>query len=106
MSDATRFPRTRVDALTALFLQQQDISELTPKEFVEKFNAVHKEVDKAVRQPAMAKLDALTMLFLQQQDIGELTPKELAEKFNEVSKEIDGATRQPIRTSNIRLIGK
>ncbi|MFR3686465.1 MAG: hypothetical protein ACLTXM_15670 [Enterococcus sp.] len=41
MSD---FPRTKQEALALLYMQSQDLSGLTPKEILEKYDSAYKEI--------------------------------------------------------------
>lgn len=54
MSDA--FPSTRVEALTMLFLQKQDLSNLTPedlaKKYLETFSRIEKSLSTGIKQQA------------------------------------------------------
>lgn len=43
MSD---FPSTKYEALTMLYLQNQDLSGLTPKQLLDKYEEVYKEICK------------------------------------------------------------
>ncbi|WP_157454950.1 hypothetical protein [Carnobacterium maltaromaticum] len=38
------FPKNKYDALTMLFLQNQDLSNLTPEELANKYNEVHAKI--------------------------------------------------------------
>jgi hypothetical protein len=47
MSDKTElnmFPRNRFDALALLYLQNQDLSKLTPQELLDKFDEVRESI--------------------------------------------------------------
>lgn len=44
------FPKTKTDALTMLYLQNQDLSKLTPAELVEKFKSVRHEIYKSLHE--------------------------------------------------------
>lgn len=38
------FPSTKVEALTMLYLQNQDLSNISPDELAKKYQRVHKEI--------------------------------------------------------------
>jgi|GEM_PF-4123027 len=47
MTNKNSFPSNKVEALTMLLVQQHDISKLTPKELVEKYDEIHEQIQKA-----------------------------------------------------------
>ena len=44
------FPSTRIEALTMLYLEKQDLSDLTPKELVKKYAEVYSEIKSGFRE--------------------------------------------------------
>ena len=44
MNTRVAFPSNKTEALTILFLQKQDLSEITPEQLVEKYEEVHKQI--------------------------------------------------------------
>lgn len=40
------FPNSKREALTMLYLQSQDLSGLTPEDFVDKYNETYKKISK------------------------------------------------------------
>lgn len=42
------FPSNRVEALTMLYLQQQDLKDLSPEELIKKYFEVYKEVRQSI----------------------------------------------------------
>lgn len=47
MGDSTMFPKNKTDALAFLYLQNQDLSKLTPSELLRKYEEVRKEISDA-----------------------------------------------------------
>ena len=47
MSDNGSFPNTKYEALTLLYLQNQDLSGITPEDLLKKYNEVHSQITKA-----------------------------------------------------------
>lgn len=46
MSDTSlhTFPKNKYDALTMLYLEKQDLSNLTPEEYLDKYDEVYKKI--------------------------------------------------------------
>lgn len=47
MNDIKTFPANKTEALTMLYLQNSDLSKLTPSELAEKYISVRKEISDA-----------------------------------------------------------
>lgn len=43
------FPKNKYDALTMLFLQNQDLSNLTPEELVKRYEEVYNDISKSFK---------------------------------------------------------
>lgn len=46
------FPSSKISALTMLYLQNQDLSNATPKEIVDKYNETYARIKARFRDPA------------------------------------------------------
>ena len=51
------FPRTKIDALTMLYLQNQDISKLTPEELFELYIETHDKIKAKSKERAKGWFD-------------------------------------------------
>jgi hypothetical protein len=48
-SSLNTFPSTKAEALTMLYLQNQDLSDITPEELAKKYSEVLSEIRKALK---------------------------------------------------------
>lgn len=46
LSCQENFPSTKIEALTMLYLQKQDLSSLSPEEFLDKYEETYCKIDK------------------------------------------------------------
>jgi len=58
MADSNCFPRNKKEALSILYLQQQDISKLTPKELLGKYEETYKLICDATPSPTIGTSNA------------------------------------------------
>lgn len=54
------FPKNKESALTMLYLESQDISNISPAELARKYNEVYEEISKYFKENAKSKYKVLT----------------------------------------------
>lgn len=51
---STQFPSTKIDALTILYLQNQDLTNISPEELVKLYDDTHERINAVVSQKVNA----------------------------------------------------
>lgn len=53
------FPNSKVEALSMLYLENQDLKDLTPEQLVDKYLVVHQKIDKRFRENRKSSVSVL-----------------------------------------------